>query len=435
MAIKVTKYYDDIYKNRVQSTTDLANQQKNQVNQKYDAQIAKYENDANRQIVSAGNSYDAAYSDNAVQQAINERSIRESMAGSGLNDSGLNRTQTTALYLQKANADNAVTMQKNSFINKVRSALSDNKYTAEQSRTDSLNQIDNQLKSDINTINDEKAQAIAAKNEEIISTLQSITDPTTAAGYIKTVSREYGVDPNTLASYSSVVTKNSYAKYLKNEKYFKQQDEKSAIKSTLSGIDTTTAAGQSLAAKQISTYVNSHKNVTKSQIKKLCASAGISYTDYNKYLKDKNYFVDKENKKTDERDLRMTEAKLRLNNKYSKSGSSGGKGGGGSKGSGGSSSSKSTSSSVDVSIDDDDDGKKIDDNGNNSGIKITKKYPTIFQNRGIFGAFEEFNRLDTAGKISDKNYKKVLSAIKNAYKGSLTENDKKLVKKKYGYDI
>ena len=432
MAIKVTKYYDDIYKNRVQSTTDLANDQKNQVNQKYDAQVAKYENDANRQIVSAGNSYDAAYADNAVQQAINERSIRESMSGSGLNDSGLNRTQTTALYLQKANADNAVTMQKTAFINKIRSALADNKYTAEQSRTDSLNQIDNQLKSDINTINDEKAQAIAAKNEEIISTLQSITDPTQAAGYIKTVSNQYGVDPNTLASYSSVVTKNSYAKYLKNEKYFKQQDEKSAIKSTLSGIDTTTAAGQSMVAKQIKTYVNSHKNVTKSYIKKLCASAGISYTDYNKYLKDKNYFTDKENKRADKRELNMTEAKLKLNNKYSDSDNSGGKGGGG--GNGGKKKTNGGKKKTNGGKKKTNGGKKKE-GGVNNNIKVTKIYPSIFQNRSIFGAYEEFHRLDTAGEISDKNYKKVVSAIKNAYKGSLTENDKKLVKKKYGYDI
>lgn len=377
MAIKVTKYYDDIYKNRVQSTTDLANQQKNQVNQKYDAQVAKYENDANRQIVSAGNSYDAAYADNAVQQAINERSIRESMSGSGLNDSGLNRTQTTALYLQKANADNAVTMQKTAFINKIRSALADNKYTAEQSRTDSLNQIDNQLKSDINTINDEKAQAIAAKNEEIISTLQSITDPTQAAGYIKTVSNQYGIDPNTLASYSSVVTKNSYAKYLKNEKYFKQQDEKSAIKSTLSGIDTTTAAGQSMAAKQIKTYVNSHKNVTKSYIKKLCASAGISYTDYNKYLKDKNYFTDKENKRADKRELNMTEAKLKLNNKYSDSDNSGGKGGGG--GNGG----NNNETPINVSLDNEDDNGNNKNGGNKKATKYT--YETAVKKINAFG--------------------------------------------------
>lgn len=349
MAFKVTNYYDDMYNKRIQGAKDLATDQKNQVNQKYDAQIAKYENDANNQIIAAGNSYDAAYADNAVQQAVNERNIKESMAASGNSDSGLNRTQVTAVALQKANADNAVTMNKISFINKVRSALNENKFAAEQSRTDSINAIDNQLKSDINAINNEKAQAIVTKNEEILSNIESITDPTTAAGYIKAVSKQYGVDPNVLASYSPVVTQKSYAKFLENEKYFKQKDEKSNIKTTLSGIDTTTAAGQSLAAKQISSHVNSQKSITKSEIKKLCASAGISYSDYNKYLKDKNYFVDKEIKKTDARDLKLTEAKLKLNNQYSKSGSSssGSSGNGGGNGGG--------KSPIKVKIDDDDD--------------------------------------------------------------------------------
>lgn len=42
---------------------------------------------------------------NAVQQAVNEKKVAEAMANMGLTDAGLNRSQQTALALQRGNAD------------------------------------------------------------------------------------------------------------------------------------------------------------------------------------------------------------------------------------------------------------------------------------------------------------------------------------------
>lgn len=289
MAFKLDKYYETEQNNQVQRATDLANKQKADVNQAYDTQIQKMTDSAEKQTIAAENSYDAAYADNAVQKFVNERQIQTSMANAGMQDSGLNRTQLTAVQLQKANADNNVTHNKNLFINKIRTALQESIATAEQSRTTELNSIDTQLTSNINNINNTFDSQKISKMEEIIATIASITDPTQAAGYIKTVSKQYGVDGSVLASYSPVVTKKGYQKYLKDENYYNKKTGFKELQTTLAGIDTTSAAGLTVAAKQIKSWAQQN-NATKSQIKKALSAAGISYSEYNSFLKDGQYF-------------------------------------------------------------------------------------------------------------------------------------------------
>lgn len=422
--INLTNYYDDVYEQQKKQAQALADTQKQQVNQSYDTQLQKLENDANKNVIAAGNSYDAAYADNEVQRAINERNIRASMSAAGLQDSGLNRTQTTAVNLQKANADAKVTMQKMNFINSIKSQLAENQFSLEQSRINDINSINNQLNSDINNIENEKATARMNKQEEIINTLQSITDPSTAAGYIKTVSKQYGIDGSVLAAYTSVLTKNQYAKYLENENYFKNKTSFQDVKSTLAGIDTTTAAGLTVAAKQIKAWTNqSGKSATKSQLKKLLAAAGISYAEYNKFLKDGQYF-----KKIEEQNA-LEQAAKKANS------SSGSSGGGRSK-----KSSSSSPATVNVNLDgDDDDDNNNKNNGNDgeSSVKnnITQKYPSVFMKRGFTGAYAELEKLYNDKKISDADYEAVVAALKTTYQGSMTDSEKEYIKKKYGISL
>lgn len=49
--------------------------------------------------------YGKLYDANAVQELVNRRQVQETMANMGLTDSGLNRTQQTAIALQRGNAD------------------------------------------------------------------------------------------------------------------------------------------------------------------------------------------------------------------------------------------------------------------------------------------------------------------------------------------
>lgn len=354
MAFNIVNYYDDVFNKQIANKKSQAQEQKNEVNDRYNAQISKAESDTDNQIKAAENSYDAAFADNAVQKAITERQIRDSMSAAGLSDSGLNRTQLTAVQLQKANADNAVSMQKMNFINKANSALADYKYQAELDRNSELSNIDTTLAGEINSIEEQQLLSNTEKSEEIIANINSITDPTQAAAYINMVSEQYGVDANELVGYSSVLNKNTYNNYLKDKNYFVNKDEKETVREqvltitdptqaatyiqkmaqkygmsekalcswssvitykeyqkfvkdknyfnkkatykglheSLSGYDTTTASGQTAAAKAIKAWVNTNKKqATKSKIKKLCESAGISYSDYLKFLKNGQYFV------------------------------------------------------------------------------------------------------------------------------------------------
>lgn len=317
MAFKITNYYENDFNKEVKRANDLAAKQKQNVNKTYDAQIKKLNDTAEKQTIATENSYDAAYADNEVNRFINERQIRTSMADAGLQDSGLNRTQLTAVELQKTNADNSISLAKNSAINKIRSSLQESIYEAEQARQQEINDIDTQLMADTNNIYNQMDSERRAKMEEITSNIASITDPTQAAGYIKTVSKQYGIDGKTLAAYSPVVNKNTYQKFLKNEKYFENSTTYKTVHSTLAGIDTSTASGQTVAAKQIKAYAAT-SGATKSQIKKLCASAGISYSDYNKFLKDGQLFV----KREEEKALELARKNAAISSSYSSSGKS-----------------------------------------------------------------------------------------------------------------
>ncbi len=70
----------------------------------------------NAQINEAETQYDDQYRINAVQKLINERQVAESMANAGLTNSGLNRTQQTAVQLSYANNKAQLDRQKQSAI-------------------------------------------------------------------------------------------------------------------------------------------------------------------------------------------------------------------------------------------------------------------------------------------------------------------------------
>ncbi len=79
----------------------------------------------NRQINDTSKSYENYYDENAVQKLINEREIAENMANSGLTDSGLNRTQQTAVQLSYANNKNRIDMTRQKAIDTLTASLAD----------------------------------------------------------------------------------------------------------------------------------------------------------------------------------------------------------------------------------------------------------------------------------------------------------------------
>ena len=91
----------------------------------YDTQRRQTQDTYDRQIKDTNNSYEDMYRENAVQKLINERKIAEDMAGLGLTDSGLNRTQQTAVQLSYANSKNKIDTNRQKAVDTLAASLAD----------------------------------------------------------------------------------------------------------------------------------------------------------------------------------------------------------------------------------------------------------------------------------------------------------------------
>lgn len=141
----------------------LAEEEKKKVNQIFNKQKEQINANANASIADAERSYDEQQRAIAVQKLINERKVAESMANLGLTDSGLNRTQQTAIQLSAANAGYNLNRQKQQAIDKIKLQRDNDISTVEQKRLASDIDIDN-------TYASMEANAVAAaKNAGIIS--------------------------------------------------------------------------------------------------------------------------------------------------------------------------------------------------------------------------------------------------------------------------
>lgn len=91
----------------------------------YDTQRRQTQDTYDRQIKDTNNSYEDMYRENAVQRLINERKIAEDMAWLGLTDSGLNRTQQTAVQLSYANSKNKIDTTRQKAVDTLAASLAD----------------------------------------------------------------------------------------------------------------------------------------------------------------------------------------------------------------------------------------------------------------------------------------------------------------------
>ncbi len=103
MALNLYSSYDDItnyFKNQYAADLQAAKDKSNELYKgKYDTTKGLYES----QINELGAQYVDLERQNAIQKFINEREVAETNANLGLTDSGLNRTQQTAIQLSHAN--------------------------------------------------------------------------------------------------------------------------------------------------------------------------------------------------------------------------------------------------------------------------------------------------------------------------------------------
>lgn len=114
MANPAQAYIDELYKqgleqaekrkaDRVKTDEEAIREMEAAVDQSTASASQAYE----RELERLPEAYRELYDANAVQELVNQRQVQERMANLGLTDSGLNRTQQTAIALQRGNADAA----------------------------------------------------------------------------------------------------------------------------------------------------------------------------------------------------------------------------------------------------------------------------------------------------------------------------------------
>lgn len=99
------------------------------------AAAAKVNTDkVNSDIAALPGQYKAQYDSNNITEAVNRRKLAERMANLGLTDSGLNRTQDTAITLQRSNADAKLDRQQTAAADSLRQQLAEYNAKLEQEK-------------------------------------------------------------------------------------------------------------------------------------------------------------------------------------------------------------------------------------------------------------------------------------------------------------
>ena len=118
------KTQDEIKKQQTQNTT-TSNAYVADLNAIVDKNISNSVNKVQGEIDKLPTQYQSSFDANAIQQLINERQVAERMANMGMTNSGLNRTQQTAINIQRSNADAALRTQINSATNSLKQQIAD----------------------------------------------------------------------------------------------------------------------------------------------------------------------------------------------------------------------------------------------------------------------------------------------------------------------
>ena len=118
MAQSIQEYVDSLYNQGLNNANNLKEQRTQadeafikQVQDAIDKSTASAAKQYQTQIEQLPSQYQKLYDTNAVQELVNRRQVQETMANMGLTDSGLNRTQQTAIAIQRGNADAAARLE------------------------------------------------------------------------------------------------------------------------------------------------------------------------------------------------------------------------------------------------------------------------------------------------------------------------------------
>ena len=140
-------YYNEYEKNNLSAVQKRIAEQQNKntaMSNRYvadrnaivDKNISNSVNKVQGEIDKLPTAYQASFDANAIQQKINERQVAERMANMGLTNSGLNRTQQTAINIQRSNADAALRQQMNAATASLKQQIADLYASGESQKAD-----------------------------------------------------------------------------------------------------------------------------------------------------------------------------------------------------------------------------------------------------------------------------------------------------------
>ncbi len=115
----------------------------------YDTAIATTEKNYAASAKETESGYRRLYDANAVQELVARRNVEEAMANMGLTDSGLNRTQQTAISLQRGRADSQASQQKQSALDAIMRELDARRAELQSQKTAAGAGIQSQADADI----------------------------------------------------------------------------------------------------------------------------------------------------------------------------------------------------------------------------------------------------------------------------------------------
>ena len=146
MTVKVD--YIDAAKKQNQRDEENANLRKEQIKTETAQKNQQIQEAGRLSISELGGKYRSVYDENAVRQYIGERRVAENMANLGLTDSGLNRTQQTALQVSRGNADYNTRLQYEAAVRSIEQSVRDEISANNIALTNQIATIDQKLAAD-----------------------------------------------------------------------------------------------------------------------------------------------------------------------------------------------------------------------------------------------------------------------------------------------
>ncbi len=167
--------FNKILEQENQRLEESKKKKQNDIKKIYDDQVNVVKSDYDSAINETKISYEDEKERNAVQKIINERTIAEKNANLGLTDSGLNRSQQTAVELSYANANSNIDLSRRKAIDQLTQSLASAISSIEQNRITSLADLDSSFETQAreNAINIYNANVEA--NSKMYQTQQNTT--------------------------------------------------------------------------------------------------------------------------------------------------------------------------------------------------------------------------------------------------------------------